>query len=520
MNKILTILLPLVFFAMSGIAQEYSTTMKTIFSTENESARIQHIKSAVDSKGNLYIVFKGEENHSYFGTNQSGNWAFQKLEYFNEEYDEFEKASNYPNIAVDANDKLSIVIAGRYNENLYWETKDVSQCNEKWNFKKAIIVSETPKFRIMDEYSDMCVDKDGGLHFYCCANVGKNSREENWMSATYFYKPANSEKWDMEMIMPGISDDVSYAADPSITTTGEKIFVTIGGDKNLHFASKNISGGKWSIEAIEEFAINPDIYNTWKYETTITADPNGNPVWAFYEYAAENEDYYGINILSKSACSNNSWTIDHSIDKPTDKRAPAIAVSNMGRTYLAFGGNSSFYLYIKTCDCNSSWKKIFEKKDNSSHYTDIVIDSENKVSAFYTSEYDNNIYLLAVEEKGKVEICNHYPTISNYSGKTNLKPGEKWTATITAQDPECDKIKFESIIHNEIFTVTDNGNGTATITATMPEGSGTGTPGLSVWVLDDKHPDIDDNTSVITFELKITSGGTEEGNITVKNPCK
>ncbi|PLW92838.1 MAG: hypothetical protein C0592_08540, partial [Marinilabiliales bacterium] len=59
-----------------------------------------------------------------------------------------------------------------------------------------------------------------------------------------------------------------------------------------------------------------------------------------------------------------------------------------------------------------------------------------------------------------------------------------------------------------------------TITATMLEGEGTGTPGLSVWVLDDKHPDIDDKTSVITFELKITASGTEEGTIKVVNRCK
>ncbi len=518
MKKLLfTILLSM--FISCLFAQEYTTNMETIYTAEQEAARLRHVKSAVDSKGNLYVVFEGYENQSYFGTNRNGKWEFQQLEFYHEGYKEIEKTITYPVIAIDKNDNISIVHFGMYSEKMYWATKPASNCMGKWDFKDAGKTSDLLKFRMMDENNDMCVDKNGGLHVYCCANVGKNSSDENWMSATYFYKPVNTDQWQMEMIMPGISDEASYAADPSVATAGNKVYVSIGGSKNLHFASKEISGGKWEIEAIDEFAEKPDIYNTWKFETSISTDTKGNPVWAFYEYAAENEDYYGLNVMHKSACGNDNWMIDHSIDEPNQKRSPAIAVNSKGRAYLALGGNSSFYLYAKTCDCNNAWAKIFEKEGNSTAYTDMVIDHNDVVYAFYASDYDNRLYMLSAKENGEGRVCNYPPAIVGYTGKTNLKPNEKWMATITASDPECDQIRFESIIHNEIFSIEDHGDGTATITATMPEGEGKGTPGLSVWALDEKHPNTNNEVSVISFNLVITPEGQEKGSIHVENKC-
>lgn len=173
----------------------------------------------------------------------------------------------------------------------------------------------------------------------------------------------------------------------------------------------------------------------------------------------------------------------------------------------------------KHATVNKHGGEIFEKEGSSTPYSDIIIDNKNIVSVFYTSEYDNNLYLLTVTENGVIENCNYPPIFTNYTGKTNVKPGEKWTATITASDFECDKIKFESIIHNEMFTLKDHGDGTATISATMPEGEGKGTPGLSIWVLDDKHPDINDKTSVINYKLIISPEGKEKGSIKVENKC-
>ena len=149
----------------------------------------------------------------------------------------------------------------------------------------------------------------------------------------------------------------------------------------------------------------------------------------------------------------------------------------------------------------------------------MVIDRQGTVYTFYASDYDNKLRLLTVRPKGSTTNCNYPPRIVRYTGKTNLKPGEKWTATITASDPECDKIRFESIIHNEMFSIKDHGNGTATISAVMPQGQGKGTPGLSVWVLDDKHPDINNEMSVISFNLVITPEGKEKGSVKVENKC-
>jgi len=58
----------------SVFAETFSTKMETIFSSPNPSTRLQHVKSAVDIKGYLHIVFSGFDNLSYYSTNQSGNW--------------------------------------------------------------------------------------------------------------------------------------------------------------------------------------------------------------------------------------------------------------------------------------------------------------------------------------------------------------------------------------------------------------------------------------------------------------
>jgi hypothetical protein len=70
-----------------------------------------------------------------------------------------------------------------------------------------------------------------------------------------------------------------------------------------------------------------------------------------------------------------------------------------------------------------------------------------------------------------------------------------------------------------MFTIEDHGNGTATITAVMPDGEGKGTPGLSIWALDEKHPNTNSEVSVISFKLVITNEGEEKGSIKIENKC-
>lgn len=502
--------------------QDYKIDTQIIYTDENSSARIQHVKSAVDSKDNLYVVFVGYDGYVYFGTNRSGDWKFKHLTYFDNGYNEIQKVSSYPNIAIDKNDKISIVMFGRYNENIYYETKHVSESEGEWNFKDAKQTSDLMKFRIHDEYTDMCADKNGGLHLYACATVFEKDYSSHWMSSVYWYKPANSDVWEMQMIIPGIENEFSYAADPSIATAGDMVYVTIGGDRDLHFASKNISGGKWNVEAFEKFS-QPGDMNAWKHQTSLTTSPSGKPVFAFHDYYGGCEQglnwFYGINIMDKSGCQSGDWFIDHSFDEPTVKNAPALAIDNNGKYYVAFGG-PVIQLYSRTCTCEQNWEKIYHgQEEQSTPYTDILINSKNDVFVFFASDYNNNLYLLSSKNLNNAVKCNYPPYISGYTGKTNIASGESWKGSISALDYECDKTSFYTVIKPDYVKIEDNGNGTADISINVPEGEGFGDVLFSVFCLDESHPDTNDEVSVITFKLKLTQKGEETGEVLVENKC-
>jgi len=503
-------------------SQEYQINEQIIYTDENSSARIQHVKSAVDSKDNLYIVFVGYDNHVYFGTNRSGEWKYQHLKYYDSKDEETKDASTFPNIAIDANDNITIVMFGTYKENIYWQTKHVSDCEGEWSFKDGNIDSDMKKFYLFDEYSDMCVDKNGGLHLYACATVYEEDGSNHWMSATYWYKSANSDVWEMEMIIPGIVNEFSYGADPSIATAGDMVYITIGGDRDLHFASKKISGGEWDIEAFEKFS-QPGEMNAWKHQISITTNPAGNPVFVFYDYFDWVEEglnwFYGINVLDKSGCGNGEWMIDNPFDEAASKGAPAIAINSQGKYFVAFG-RSNPTIYTRSCGCDQSWTKIYDGPgDHKNDFVDMIIDSKDKIHLFHVSNYDNNLYYITVTDNSEFKNCNYPPYISGYTGKTNIAPGESWRGSISALDSECDKISFYTIIKPDYVKIEDIGNGTADISMTVPEGEGFGDVIFSVFCLDESHPETNDEVSVITFKLKLTQEGEEEGSVLVENKC-
>lgn len=508
--------------ASSLPAQEFTTSMESIFTSEHANDYLQHVKSAVDSKGAIHVVFTGSyDNHLYYGTNRNGSWDFEQLQYFDTEYTENIDVIKLPNIAVDHLDNIHIVTFDRYGEKVVHGQKNA----HKGVFSLQTVDLSPEPLRLWvyggmgEEYSDLAADKNGGLHLICKTDYTDKSEASFQQCATYFYKPPSSDTWQPEVLFhdPQFSDrNWAYGTSSSIACHEDKVYVSIGGSNELLFAARNISGGKWDIEKLLHTP--DDFINSGKDDISLAVSPGGNLRFAFYDRTDDEESpWHGLTIFSKDKCGKNEW---HGYDKFNDRMArtsPAVAFDSNGMFYIALGYNE-YSLWYQSCDCDAEYRKIFEQEDQKGQI-DMVIGKDNTVYTFLTSVHDNQLRLLTAKPKGDTKACNYPPGIVKYTGKTNLKPGEKWTASITASDPECDKIRFESIIHNEIFTIDDHGDGTATITATMPEGEGKGTPGLSVWVLDDKHPETDNKASVITFQLIITPDGKEEGSIKVENKC-
>ncbi|MEA3451695.1 MAG: hypothetical protein U9Q83_07295, partial [Bacteroidota bacterium] len=288
-------------------------------------------------------------------------------------------------------------------------------------------------------------------------------------------------------------------------------YVLIGGSNHLHFAEKNISGGNWNIK--ELFFHDNNYINTQKFETSLAVFPNGNPKFAFYEYFGENSyKYHGLNIMSKNKCKKSDWTIDQSIPDNLYKRFPAIGIDNNGKTYVAFGGKE-LHLYTKTCECTPKWELLLKDDKINCDYTDLVIDNKNTVHVFYA--YKTKVYHLEAMPKSKTVECNFRPSIS-FSGKTNIKVGDNWSATIYANDPECDPTEIYSIILPNGFSLTDNKNGSATITGPANEIK---EHIFTVFCRDNKHPGSDSKNSSATITLSITEKGIGTGIVKYKNNC-
>ncbi len=522
MKKLFSVIILGMFFCPL-FAQEYTINMESIFSdSESTSSRIAHVKSAVDSQNNLHIVFLAFNNHTYYGTNQSGAWKFEMLKYYDDYYKKYYDVFKLPNIVVDDNNNIHIVSFNGDGKKIVYGKKSLN--NREFNLKTVNISPEPNYLYVFNSmsfnYSGVDVDKNGGIHLICKADY-RDQKDFNYnQSALYFNKPANTETWKLEVLLYDEQWDErnwAYGDNPSVVCYKDKVYATFGGSNELFFATRNINGGKWDIENL---VLTPDDFiNSKKWMTSLAVDANGSLKFAFYdETDDENSPWHGLAVVSKNSCGNKEWNVVEYFDDPLAKKTPAVAFDKNGKFYLGLGRNN-YTLLHQACNCEGTYEKIYENKDNTGDFIDMVIDHNNTVYTFFTSSYDNQLYLLTAQPKGDTKKCNFPPSIVNYTGKTNLEPGEKWTATITASDSECDNIKFESIIHNEIFSIKDHGNGTATITATMPEGEGKGTPGISIWVLDEKHPDANDKVSVITYNLVITPEGQEKGSIKVKNKC-
>jgi hypothetical protein len=511
-------------------AQSYSTKVETIYTSDYKSARLHHVKAVTDSKGVVHVVFMGGElNYMFYGNNKNGTWQLEKLHYYHNYYKEDQDVFKMGNIIVDANDNIHIIGFDQMGQEIVYGTKPANGGTFNLQTKK---ISPTPRYfavyggqGVGDEFFDVAIDKNGTLHMICKADY--RLRDESEMInqfAAYLSKPASEEDWKLEVLAYDPQFDERnwfYGTNSSIVCYGDKMYVSMGGSNELLFAERNISGGEWEIQTL--LSTPDEVINSRKDETSMAISPNGNIKFAFFDGTdADDEDAWrGVSLFSRNNCGNKEWQgFNFSQSLPvsaTRVRIPVITFDKNGKLYIAFGMNRNA-LWHQTCDCNSQFQKIYEFEVISGD-VDLAVGNDNTVYAFYTSSYDNELKLLTAIPNENTEQCNYPPFITDFDGKTNLKPGEKWTAMIYASDPECNKIRFESIIHNEIFSLNDNGDGTASITAIMPQGEGKATPGISVWVLDEKHPDTNDKASVITINLCVTTDGIEEGNVKIENKC-
>lgn len=511
-------------------AQTYETKVESIYTSDYKSARLNHVKSVVDSKGVVHLIFMGgEKDYLFYGNNRDNNWSFEKLHYYHVDYEEEQDVFKLASILVDREDNIHIVGFEQMGQEIVYGVKLASGGDFNMQTYK---LSPQPRYfytyggqGVGGEYLDATIDKYGNIHMICKADFRlKDETEKINQFAGYISKVASSNEWILEVLAydPQFDDrNWSYGTNSSIACFDDIIYVVMGGSNELLFAEKPISGSEWDIQTL--LSTPDEVINSRKDETSLAISPNGSIKFAFFDGTdAEDEDAWrGVSLFSRNDCGEKEWQgFNFSQSLPisaTSVRFPVITFDKYGKLYIAFGMNRNA-LWHQTCDCDSQFQKIYEFEEISGD-VDLVVGLNNTVYAFFTSAYDNQLRLLTAKPNGETTNCNYPPYITNFQGKTNLKPGEKWTATIYAADYECDNIRFESIIHNDMFSIKDNGNGSATITATMPNGNGVATPGLSVWVLDEKHPETNNEASVISIKLKVTANGSEKGSVNIENKC-
>ncbi|MEE4257623.1 MAG: hypothetical protein V2I47_11345 [Bacteroidales bacterium] len=518
----LNTLIFIVFTCIPGLiqAQSYSTQLKSIFISEIEYARLQHIKSALDGQGNIHMVFTGHESRLFYGTNSTGSWSFQKIQYLDEDYGDSTDIAYYPNIAVDGNDRLHITFFGRYKEQVYHGSKAISG-----NLFETKPIKSTPRplrFYVYGEYTDMAIDQNDGLHLICRADYTDQAEYKYNEAAIYFFKPGKSDDWQLQVLLHDnkMYDENNwfFGNNSSIACHENKVYTALGGSNKLNFGSKPISGGSWETE--ELLYTHDEFINSGKDNLSLGISSRGDIKFAFFDRTDdEGSPIHGLGIYSRNKnCGPRNWMLYNKWSTPLNMNCPAIAFNKHDKAYLALGQNG-FALYEQTCDCDGEYLKIFEDDQNSADYVDMLIDDQDKVHVFFTSNYDNELHYLTAIPKAGTTVCNYPPEFTAYTGKTNVGPGEEWTGSVSAEDMECDKIDFYTIIKPDFVTINDHGNGTADIHAIIPEGEGFGEVVFTIFARDALHQDIDSKVSAISFILKLTQEGNEEGYVKVENKC-
>ena len=475
--------------------------LEIVYQTDR-AINFQHVKTASDSRGNLFAVFCDPHNgHAYFATNKSGQWETKELITKDENgYD-----ASYPAIAIDKSDNIHVVFT-RHPSALIYGTKKVS--TDDWTFTE-INNDDTPelfRFYVWQEYIDMCTDDRGGIHLIVSGDGHDLQGKFFDMAAIYFYKPATG-KWKNELVKRGITNTYNgYGTDPSIVTYKNDVFVTFGGKNSINFAQKTIGGNSWNIEQIK---IDNDM-NGGKQNTSLCLFPDGTPAFAYRDLFL-GDDYSGLNIVVKQHC-----TGDWHIENMGNMRSPAIGIDKNGVLFLAYNDNSKgVSVAYRSCSCDQDWKIVFNDYHIYSGFIDMTIDDNNRVHVLYTTE--NAIKHVEVWYDGSIN-CNYRPSIS-FKGKTNVKPGEEWSCTITASDQECDPVEIYSIILPDNFKLTDHGNGTASLKGTIDKGEGFGDIPLVILCNDNKHPGDNAKHSIVTIKLRLTQEGIEKGSVKYDNNC-
>jgi len=510
MKKLLIIAIAVVFINNS-FAQKVNPDLENIqvknrseiiYKSQNSSEDLKSVKSAIDSKGNHFILFcDGNLGGAYLSTNSGGKWNTQLLpkSQYNDEN------IQYVAMDIDKNDGLHIVLVG-YPGTIYYGYK---KSGSDWKFTE-ISNDKMPwlhNFYIFENYIDLAVDNQMGVHLIAKADI-----ESKGHSSIYLYKPQNG-KWTSEIIRKGISDtEKNYGNDPSVVIDGNKVKVVFGGNWSLSYAEKEIGSKEWRVDEIVKDGTETE---GQKLNTSIYLTSYGEPVISFREY--NYGDLRGVNILTKSKCTGK-WSREAIGDASSSGSA---IVSNKDIVFLAYCDDGGYTkIAYKTCECTQAWKTVYHANDRSKIFMDMFIDSKKHTHLYY-STFEDEIKHVELWFNGDPDFeCNYRPSIY-FKGKTNVQQGEEWSGEIYANDPECDPTEIYSIILPEGFKLTDHGNGTATVKGIIPTSTGHETGEIQFVVLcnDNKHPGPNGPQAKALIKLKITNEGKEKGSVKYENNC-
>ncbi len=474
-----------------------------IYKSQNSSEDLKTVKSAIDSKGNHYILFcDGNLGAAYLSTLTNGKWNNKALpkSQFNDE------SSRYAALDIDKNDGLHIFLVG-YPGTMYYGHKKANSV--AWNFTEISKdkMSWLYNFYIFQEYIDMAVDNQQGVHVITKADIDSKGH-----SSIYFYK-SKEGKWTSEIIRQGITDsEKDYGNDPSIVINGNKVKVALGGNWSLSYAEKAIGSKEWDV--VEIIKDGKDTEGK-KLNTSMDLKSLGDPIISFRDY--NYSDLRGVNILTKSKCSGK-WNRESIGDESSSGSAIA---SNNDIIFLAYCNDGGYTKVVyKTCDCNQRWKNIYNVSDESKIFMDMIVDAKNHTHLYY-STYNDEIKHVELWFDGNPDFeCNYRPSIY-FKGKTNVKPGEEWSGKIYANDPECDPTEIYSIILPDGFELTDHGNGSATLKGIVPKSNEheTGEVQLLALCNDNKHQGANKSQAKALIKLRISVEGKEKGSVKYENNC-
>ncbi|OHD56158.1 MAG: hypothetical protein A2Y33_05300 [Spirochaetes bacterium GWF1_51_8] len=271
-------------------------------------------------------------------------------------------ASGYIAASFDKNETIHLIYTSPSSE---WVYGYLPYGSREW---KLTNIEFAEKPAVIYHTIDMTVDEWAGVHVV----AGGVLRGE--YVPIYLYKPEDGE-WAIDKVNTQMADLPQRGNDPSIHVIASNIYVSYGGNSDIHYAYKTIGVTGWINEPV--FRDDFKLMNREKNFTSIVVSPE-KTIWIVY---ADNSDKKLKMAFKQNEGTWKSGEIKGVAGEALFPSFTADSTSGMHLVYHSYKDKAFYYAYKLAGGL--TWKTIKLGDSKKEGYTALAVDSKNTAHVCY-----------------------------------------------------------------------------------------------------------------------------------------